>query len=500
MPTQPDLTPPPSLGGAPQQSSGMPSWWPWGGQPTQPAAPAAPPAPAAPVANAATAPIPMTAEQQQQILQQVGRSGWTTTPYAVPDIQYVANPSGYGAPIPQVRGYIMSVSDGKGNNQTIKLNHAPGSDQEWTVTTPPTALPKPVTTTQPAHIGDEKTGYYAQVGPPDANGNPTWKQVVPPGTPNADEEMKKALDRIDRQQEMTEKQANEAAGRGYMTNAEYATMASKYAGDKLGQDKLAEDIRQFNATQAQKSKEFDIKQAAQDKTDAANILKTGAETTYIGAQTGQVQQATDIAGRKAGPEIGEIEARTAGTQATTAKTLQDIAQGKAPTTVQATLGTGYGQYAQVDPNTGKVSFTDNPNYQPKTAAEIAARVGQIQNLAQSKQQEVQGKVGQNGYTAEDALKEFNGWWDQQVAPQQASLQQAQQDAELARAKTQSDMRQQAMQTALSAGTQQLTAIKNYAEMNPVGNQAALSQAYAKAGAPSSIVDAISYKAPNPMTA
>jgi len=441
----------------------------------------------------------MTAADQASILQQIGRTGWTTTPYAVPDIQYVANPNGYGAPIPQVRGYTLSISDGKGNNQTIKLNHAPGSDQEWAVTDAPTALPKPATATVD-HLGDENTGYYARNGPPDANGQPTWQMVVPPHTPNADDEMTKALGRIDRQQEMAEKQANEAAGRGYQTNADYQKMASQYANDQLGQAKLQEDIRQFNATQAQKDKQFDVERAAKDKVDAQNILQSQAQTGLIGANTASVTQATQLAGMKAPGEMAKTAAETEAQQATTAKTLQDIAQGKQPTTVQNTLGTTYGQYAQVDPNTGKVSFTDNPNYQPTTMAQIAARVGQINDLMRQKQAEVQGKVGTNGYTADDALKEFNGWYDQQVAPQQASLQQATQDAELARAKTQSDMRQNAMQTALAAGTQQLTAIKNYADMNPVANQGALAAAYSKVGAPAGITDAITYRAPNPMSA
>src|SRR5215831_5510173 len=325
----PNLTPPGSLGG------------------TQSAAPAQGAA-TPPIGTAQSASLPLTPDldptTQNLLLQQAQRSGWNAAP-PQPDVKYVSN--GYGQMIPVVQGYKMVITNPQnGARETLDLNYnsaAQGKGAQWGLAGAPDVKAPTASTTVP-HIGDEKTGYYTQSGPPDANGNKTWQMVVPPGVPNADDEMKKALDRIDRQQEMAEKQANEAAGRGYMTNADYATMASKYAGDKLGQDKLAEDIRQFNATQAQKSKEFDIKQAAQNKTDAANILKTGAETTYIGAQTGQVQQATDIAGRKAGPEIGEIEARTAGTQATTAKTLQDIAQGKAPTTVQATLGTGYGQY------------------------------------------------------------------------------------------------------------------------------------------------------------
>src|SRR5215467_13290365 len=175
MPNPPPLSPPSSLSGAQPAAPSTP-WWqnvpgPWQQQQPPAPPPAAAPAPAPPAPNA---PVAMTPEQQQQILQQIGRTGWKTSPYAVPDIQYVANPSGYGAPIPQVRGYIMMVTDDKGNNQPVKLNHAPGSDQEWTVTEAPKALPTAATTVP--HLGDEKTGYYTQTGPPGADGKATWVQ------------------------------------------------------------------------------------------------------------------------------------------------------------------------------------------------------------------------------------------------------------------------------------------------------------------------------------
>lgn len=329
----------------------------------------------------------------------------------------------------------------------------------------PNAAPKATTTTP---IGSADIGYWLV--------DPTTKtvtNVVPPKTPNADEEMKKALDRMDRQQEMTEKQANDVAGRGYMTNAEYATMASKYAGDKLGQDKLAEDIRQFNATQSESRRQFDLKQAASDKkaaddllTSAANRGLTGAQAAKTGVETAGLQQGIEKTAamlpgelKQQAATLGGTEATTAGTQAATQRTLQQIQQGNAPT-VQ-TPQTGMYTWTR-NPNTGEVTQTGiNPEFMPKTQAEIAARVGQINNYADAKSKEVQNKVGSivNGkqYTADDALKEFNSWYDSNVAPQTGALQAAQQAAAFQQAKDEAAMRTSAYNSALGAGTQAINA-------------------------------------------
>src|SRR5262245_593105 len=185
---------------------------------------------------------------EKQILSQLQRSGWTAAA-PQPNIEYVSN--GIGGVQPVVKGYKMVISDpATGATDTVALTYdasAPGKGAQWGIAGDVGVLPKAADV---PHLGDSKTGYYTQSGPVGANGQRTWVQVVPPDTPNADDEMKKALERIDRQQEMAEKQANDAAGRGYMTTQEYQTLASKYANDALGQSKLAEDIRQFNATQA----------------------------------------------------------------------------------------------------------------------------------------------------------------------------------------------------------------------------------------------------------
>lgn len=367
-------------------------------------------------------------------------------------------------------------------------------------------------TPQATAIGDDKTGWYLPIGPPDANGKPTYQLVVPAGTPNADEEISKAIQRQNDEAERNERTANQAAGRGYMTNAEYAKIANDAATRGQSAADLAEKIRQFDLTQGQAQHQFDVTAAQKDKVDAANILKTAADTGLATANTGlatantaSVSSATDIAKQKAPSEIAEIQARTDLSEAQKAKYIQDLALAKVPTTVQATLGDTSANFAQVDPTTGRVSFTANPNYQPKTQAQIAARVGQLQSLMQAKGQEVQAKVGQtvNGkqYTAEDALRDFNDWHAQNISPQQASLQAAQDDAQFQRAKDDAALRQGAMTSALGAGTQNINAFNANVAANPVGAGYADVMNQVRQGkmpTGQQMKDAFTYQAPNPM--
>lgn len=153
---------------------------------------------------------------------------------------------------------------------------------------------------------------------------------------------------------------------------------------------------------------------------------------------------------------------------------------------------------------GSISTADNPNYQPKTNAQIAARIAQLNGLAQAKSAEVQKKVGQvqpdgSKYTPANALDDYNAWYDKTIAPQNDAIKAAQDDAAFARAKDTASMRTSALQQAVSAQTQAQNAIKDYAAMHPVTDKAAYTDAYMKAtggrfGAP------VFYDAPTPMEA
>jgi len=320
----------------------------------------------------------------------------------------------------------------------------------------PNAAPKS-STAQPVHFGSDATGYWIV----DATAPNGVKMVVPPKTPNADEEMNKALERINRQQEMDEKQANQAAGRGYQSNADYQKMANDAAATGLRADELKNKIREFDLTQGETKRQFDLKQAASDKKAADDLLTAQAGRGLTTAQTSQIQQGVEktaalLPGEllQQGATLEGTRATTEGTQASTAQTKQSTQIAGAPT-VQ-TPQTGMYTWSR-DPKTGVISQTGiNPEYVPKTQAEIAARVGQINSVAEAKGREVQGKVGQtiNGklYTADDALNEFNGWYDSNVAPQTGALQAAQQAAQFEQAKQQADMQRQAYNVALGAGT------------------------------------------------
>lgn len=202
----------------------------------------------------------------------------------------------------------------------------------------------------------------------------------------------------------------------------------------------------------------------------ATLLQTGATTGQIGANTAQIQQNIDIAKAKLGPDLAQAgatlagtQASTAGTQASTARTNQQIVQGNAPT-VQ-TPPTGMSQWTR-DPNTGALTQGPiNPEWQAKTQADIAARVGQIQSLANAKKAEVMGKVNGTTYTADQALSDFNSWYDQNVQPQIGSLQAAQQAAQIEQQKAVMAMRGTAMTQSLGAGDQAQRAYDAYVKTN-----------------------------------
>lgn len=484
MPTTPPITLPPSLGGG-------------GPTPTPTTA-------TTPTTSAASTRALMDPTTRLAILKQIQRSGWNAAD-PQPDIKYVSN--GLGGVVPQVNGYKMVITDpDTGTNETVDLTYDPtqaGKGSQWGISGAPKDVPKPKDPSV-GKLGSDELGWWI----PDPTSPNGYRQVLPPHTPNADDEILKAVKRQDAEFERNEKAANAAAGRGYQTTSDYQKMALDAQKFGLSQQEFAEKIRQFDATQGESKRQFDIKQAAADKKDAADILQTGAQTGLTTAQTGQVQQATQIAAQKAPAEIDELKARTAqalaaagASEATTKKALQEIDQANQPTTVQATLGTTTPNYAQVDPRTGQVSFQQNPNFQPKTRAEIAARVGQIQDLMRRKQAEVQAKVGQNGYTADDALKEFNTWHDQNVAPQQAQLQAAQEEAQFQRGKDQAAMRQGAYTAANAAGTQNISAFNAMVAANPVGAGYAdvmdqVRQGKMPTGA--QMQSAFTYQGPNPM--
>lgn len=401
--------------------------------------------------------------------------------------------------------YQVNIQDARGNNIPVTITRGQADDQgnpTWGLSNMQDKPPTPAKTPYDYVVNVPGQGAWI---PNDVN-NPDgqWHMAVPAGVPNADDEIKKAVDRQVAEGDRNARQRNEAATGFYGTDSEKATFDHQAAADKLGQDQLAQRIVEFNRTQ----KNADAAQETADKKATQDILQSQAQTTLIGKQAGGVEattaattQATDQAKQLQPTTVEQAKATLAGTlqNTATAKQAQTIA---AQSTLQGGLTNPY--LTTVNPMTGQVDQSQmNKAYQPKTQAEIAARVGQIQQLMQQKGQEVQAKVGTNGFTHEQALQEFNSWYAQNVAPQQQSLQAAQDQAAFDRGTAQAATRTAAQTAALGAGNQQTTAFNAMVSANPVGpGYAEAMDLIGKGKMPSGqqMANAFTYEAADPMAA
>lgn len=490
------------------------------GRPTQPV-----PAAGAPAAGAARTlqsppPVYLSETDKQQILQSLGRPGWTiTSQAALPDIE-VGNE--YGRPTLTSKGtYTITVSDPAnpqaGGKKIVVRQGAPaeGGAPTWIAESPTPEVDTKARLEPKDAIYVKGMGHYLPDDPNNMAG--TWSKVLPEGTPNADDEIIKAIDRQGREAVRNERERNEAAGIGYVDNETLSQMQSRAAGDKLGQDKLKEEIRQFGLQQ----KNRDAAQKNADDKSRVDILGTEATTEHTQAQTGLTRAQTGLTGAQQGAA-----------EATTAKSAQDLARAQAllPTDIEqaqanveatkqanqtaqqqrriagapALTTMPQGPYSfTTNPETGEVTPGFNPAYQAKSQAEIAARVGQIQSMAQAKQAEVQQAVQNKTMTAEQGLTAFNTWWDQHVGPQQAALQAAQEEAQFQRAKDEAESRRAAMATAQNAGTQAISgynALVGNPAASPVGPRYQETLNQIKSGKPLGEVDltgAFNWNAPDP---
>jgi hypothetical protein len=168
-----------------------------------------------------------------------------------------------------------------------------------------------------------------------------------------------------------------------------------------------------------------------------------------------------------------------------------------PTQLQGSAELPYQEFMDAQ---GNITRRDNPNYQPKTPGDIASRVGQIQTLMQAKSAEVQAKVGKNNYTAEDALKEFNTWYDVNVTPQQSALQAAQEQVQFLRGQELAKTRTSAQTAATGYGSGLTSAFNAMAGAHPMPTHpgyAAASAELAKGKIPSD-PSALAWTGPNPV--
>jgi len=344
--------------------------------------------------------------------------------------------------------------------------------------------------------GGADTGYFVL----DKNGQP---QVV--ANPNPDTLVSAAVDRQGKEALRNERQANADAGKGYVTAKELADMQNDARQRNVSEGELKQRIAEFGVTQkaadardaANKAKiEQDIKEsAARVGQIGATTVKLGAETALTNAQTTQAgasteatQATTDIAKRKAGPEIAEIEARTAQAKALQAKAELEM---KKPSVLTGLEGP---TIAKMGPN-GEVTEEFRQGYVPKTLGEVQARVGQIHAAANAKAAQLQGKIGE-GYTPEQADKEFRAWYDQNVSPYTASLQAAQEEALYARQKDQAASQVSAYTAAQAAGRNTVDAWQAQAPYRVGPNAAAAAAQAAKTGNVGDLSGAAFYDMPD----
>ena len=313
--------------------------------------------------------------------------------------------------------------------------------------------------------GNSDSGFFRL----DNDGNPV---VVM--NPNPDTLVDKAITRQGKEHDIRQREANEAAGKGYGTDEELQKRDIDLRRQNLDEEKQKEAKRQF-----------DIKQKNQDALDKASIASTeqsikesAAKTGLYGAQTGETQARTGLTGAetirtgaetlRTGAETGKIGAETkritdltpaeieeakqrgvlAGSQAEYYKQQAEDLKRKAGLPSIVDLGAG-ATYATMGPK-GEITEQMRQGYLPKTLPEVQARVGQLQAAMQAKSNELAGKISDT-YTAEQANKDYTTWYDQNVAPAQGALQTAQEQALYDRAKEEAATRQASFTAAEAAG-------------------------------------------------
>jgi len=390
--------------------------YPWENQPAPTAAPATAPTNAPPTRTTTTPgsivqpdinSIQIDPTTLQNLLAQANRAGWTTSGQATPEFQVTNDP--VAGPQVVVKAWHLNVNDGKGNNQDIELNYAPsspGKGAQWTVSKAPPELPKVPAGTQPKTPNEETTVIGGVLYGPDPN-NPNGPFIA------------RAIDQ-NAQAKAQADAAQSLAQAGLNTAQAQALMAKTPA-------EIAAQLATTNLTAAQQQQVLNNIKIANAKLET-DIAATTAQANQANAQATQLGAATDIAKQKAPGEMRLTDAQTvealkrAGvSDASIQQTLQQIHQGQAPTTEQPQQGL---YIYQRDPNTGQMSPQINENFIPKTQADVAARVGQLQQEATAKRDQLQSQISPT-YTAQQAAADFDKWWTSTVEPQKTTLAAAQ---------------------------------------------------------------------------
>lgn len=147
---------------------------------------------------------------------------------------------------------------------------------------------------------------------------------------------------------------------------------------------------------------------AQNSLDAANAALANAQAGVVAsnAQSGQELQGAQAEAQRAAAKASE---------AATEKAKQDL---NAP--VELTANTTAAFRSWRDPKTNEVHYDINPNFQPQTLADVQTVTNQVQARLRDKRAELAGKISRD-YTQEQALDDYNKWYDAQIRPMEAQL-------------------------------------------------------------------------------
>ena len=414
---------------------------------------------------------------QQRILAQYGRTGWTVTGEH-DDTDAVRTMDSEGNYITKNMpngNTVWTIAGPGGKSDEIVVKASTTTPGEYTPIKGPSnaTLPPQLSAKDAQYVKGE--GYFLPIDPsPDKLGDPSnWRKILPDGVPNADDEIKKAVERQTAEGDRNARQRNEAQYGIYADDATTQRILNEARNSGLRGDELKQKIDEFNRTLGENQRQFDIKQADTDKKTQDALLTGAANRGLTTAQTGQTQATTGqtIAATQRTQALlpGELEKQLVDigyTKAQIDEVRQRMQIAAAPT-LQG--GTTQPVLTRMDPRTGAIDQSQiNLAYQPKTQAEIAARVGQIQSLMNAKSAEVQAKVGKNNYTADNALQEFNQWYGQNVAGQIDALQAAQDDTAFARGKDLAAMRAVAQTGANATAAQAVTAASGASAARALG--------------------------------
>jgi hypothetical protein len=108
---------------------------------------------------------------------------------------------------------------------------------------------------------------------------------------------------------------------------------------------------------------------------------------------------------------------------------------------------------QFDPNTNQTVTIPNPNYQPKTLADVTSTVGRLNQQMQAKSAELSKKIADGSLSNEQANAEWESWYAQNIESQRGTLETIQRQAAVEERRKEEEARRANLTAAQAAGLQ-----------------------------------------------